>query len=217
VGLPNPNQLVTEDTDLMGATIGLMKQFVDNWGTTEREWPVKVRFAGSADQLLDERYLLTMMQASGLKALGIVFDADDRFDARWNWVRTFCAKAGGVSVAAKCPADGLVISDMKGIRFGAWIMPDNKSAGMLENFCHTLVPENMKPLWDFAKTCVDEGKKHGANYVSAHTDKAHIHTWLALQNPPGERIGNAITKRLLDSKTDAAKRYASWFKTLYKL
>jgi hypothetical protein len=95
-------------------------------------------------------------------------------------------------------------------------MPNNQDCGMLENFCHDLVP-SADPLWGYAQECCVEAKRRGAPHIDNHGHKAQIHTWLAWQNPPGERMGSAVRKNILKPTQGYAPPFAAWFRNLYKV
>ena len=114
------------------------------------------------------------------------------------------------------PVSGL-ITEANDLRLGIWIMPDNSSSGMLENFLHYLIPDTDQSLWNFAKSSVDTAKINSAPFRDVHLPKAEIHTWLAWQDPPGERFGIAITKKFLDPHSTSATAFVDWFKNLFGL
>ncbi len=216
---PNPKHLVVEDIDLKGVVIGLMKHFIRPWPEKESEiqrWPVKVSVGGGVDSVLDQEYLETKIRESNLKNLGIVVDADNDFDSKWQRIRKFC-RDGGATVPQHCPVGGLILDNVYEQRFGAWVMPDNKSPGMLENFCHGLVPNSATALSAYAQSCAKEARIRGAPYKVPHFDKAHIHTLLAWQDVPGQRLGIAITNMVLDPNAVSAKPFIAWFRALYGL
>jgi hypothetical protein len=211
----NPNHLLVEDTDTCGAVIGLMRHHI-TWPRYEEDgWPAKIEIMGSSDEVLSKKSLSVKIKESGLEALGLIVDANSDFNARWEAVKDVCAHLGGTAPNT-CPSTGLILQ-AGSKRLGVWIIPDNKSRGMLENFCHTLVPKAAQPLWDFARKCVNDARSQGAPFIDVHVDKAHIHTWLAWQGPPGERMGNAITKTILEHGTGTAMGFVNWFKELYKV
>jgi hypothetical protein len=96
-------------------------------------------------------------------------------------------------------------------------MPDNASAGMLETFLKWMVPEPLQDLWDHAETSAKAAKPLGATYKATHFDKACIHTYLAWHDPPGERFGISITKKVLDPAAPSATGFAAWFQNLFEL
>jgi hypothetical protein len=210
----NPNQMLVEDEDLRGVVIGIMRHPLGGWSKKESDWPTYIAIGNSADEVLNENGLVASLQESGVKTLGIIVDANNSFKARWERIRDF-ARANGGNPPNTCPEGGLIVDNVLSRRFGAWIMPDNKSAGMVENFCHALVPPGSDKLWKFAFTCVTEAKRQGAPFKNVHTDKAHIHTWLAWQDQPGERMGTAITRKILKPDADKANPFVAWFRKLY--
>jgi len=212
----NPNNLWVEDHDTKGVVIGLMRHHI-HWPRDEDEdkWPVKIEVQQGVDNVLDKKALVLSLKNTELVALGLIVDADSSFSSRWDRIRNICLGLGGAP-SENFPPDGLIL-DIAGKRLGVWIMPDNKSDGMLENFCHALVPEDGKPLLDYARRCLDDAKALGASYKPDQVEKAHIHTWLAWQNPPGLRIGMALTKKILTPHSQTAKRFVSWFKELFQV
>lgn len=198
--------------DTCGAVIGLMRHHID-WPKNEEGWPVKIEVMGSGQTVLSKKELDLKLKESGLEVLGLIIDADTSFKGRWDAVKDVCSHLGATPPAA-CPLGGLILQ-AKSIRLGAWIMPDNKSKGMLEDFAISLVPGTANALWNFGQKSADDAKKNGASFKKVHTEKAYIHTWLSWQDPPGERIGNAITKRMLDNNTPAAMTFVAWFRSLF--
>jgi len=69
----------------------------------------------------------------------------------------------------------------------------------------------------YAKEAFATAKQRGAPYSEFHVDKALIHTWLAWQDPPGEALGRALTRKTLDPHAEAAKPFINWFVGLYKI
>jgi hypothetical protein len=211
---PNPNLLVVEDTDLKGVVIGLMKHYID-WPDDKDSRPAEIIVGNSAREILKPGELSTCLKSSGVKTFGIVIDAEDNFDGHWGRIKEFCEKFFPPA-PAEFPQGGLIVSNDKQ-RFGAWIMPDNASSGMVETFCHGLIPGEAKELWEFAATCIESAKEKGAKYKAVHVQKAHIHTWLAWQDPPGDRMGIALTREILRADVQCALAFAKWFKELYQV
>ena len=212
----HPKQLIVEDNDTRGMVSALMGYHVP-WGVNANTWPCEIRPAGSADQVLDPDALYTAYMVSGLQALGIIVDADDKFGSRWAKIKQFCDNGRFSHVPRQMPKNGLILKGKGGKFFGAWIMPDNQSSGMVETFCKYLVPDKHAALWSHAEEVTRSSKIIGAPWIDAHREKAEIHSWLAWQNPPGERMGPAITKKMLDPHSSYAKPFVAWFKKLYMI
>jgi hypothetical protein len=193
-----------------------MQHFVE-WGNTKDSWPVVIERAGSANELLDPVYLGTLWKSSDLKVLGVMVDADNSIQSRWDCIRNFCKTADLKNIPKAIPREGLVLACDDGRKFGAWIMPDNESEGMLETLCCALIPAPSQPLWAHAVAAASRAKELGASFIEAHRQRADIHTWLAWQDPPGERIGIALTSKKLNVESEAAKPFVDWFVRLYEL
>lgn len=209
-------RLAVEATDDQGAVIGLMRHYVA-WGQNEEDWPLFIDTAKSVEALLDHVYLQTTLKSTGLKILGVILDADDKFVGRWESIQNFCKATGFKGTPKRLDKAGLILENDEGQKFGAWIMPDNASHGMLETFCATLVPDAMDKLWKHGMVSFERAQELGAPCKKAHYEKAHIHTWLAWQDPPGERMGSALTKKILNPKSPTAKLFVEWFLKLYEL
>jgi len=210
--------MLVEDEDLRGVVIGIMRHHLGFWPPKEREeeWPAYITVAGSADEVLKENGLIAQLQESSVKTLGIIVDANGNFAGRWQRISGFCNNQGAI-VPNSCPNTGLIVPDILGTRFGAWIMPNNRDDGMLENFCQAMVPEaDNRILWDYAKNSANFARKdYGAPFIENHLHKAQMHTWLSWQDPPGERMGSAITKRILRAEMGWGVSFANWFRELY--
>ena len=186
-----------------------------NWGTRKKPI-VFIRDYEGYQNLVDPEVISTELQASGLSALGIMIDADDNPTGRWQSVRNASLKSIP-DLPETLPEDGLIHTTPTGIRFGIWIMPDNKMRGMLETFLICMIPTDSATLWQFAQAVTQEAKSQGAVFTDSHLDKANIYTWLAWQNPPGRQLHQAIMEHILHPNHPNAQKFVIWFKTLYGL
>ena len=207
--------LLVEGSDDCHAIVNLMSAYIP-WGRTESEWPVKVKRCGSVDTLLDKHSIPLELKSNEARILGVVIDSNDEFEARWGKIRARC-----VSVFPNCPPQlpesGLVISNIEGQRFGAWVMPDNTSRGMLETFLLHLVPPEQAGLRQYADAAVSQAQARGAPFRDAHREKALIHTWLAWHDPPGRPFGQALAAKALDPGSINARPFVDWFRELFKI
>ncbi|CAN1208689.1 DUF4435 domain-containing protein [Tumidithrix helvetica PCC 7403] len=186
-----------------------------DWGT--RKSPiVYIRDCDGYQKLVDPDVISTELQASGLSALGIIVDADDNPQGRWQSIRSASIRSIP-DLPEALPEEGLIHITPSGIKFGVWMMPDNKMRGMLETFLTYLIPDGNESIWQFAQKSALEAKNKGAMFTDAHGDKANIYTWLAWQDPPGRQLHQAIMERLLDPNHPNAQMFVTWFKALYGL
>jgi hypothetical protein len=186
-----------------------------NWGT-QKSPIVYIRDYGGYQKLVDPDVISTELQASGLSVLGIMIDADDNPEGRWQSIRSVSLKSIP-NLPETLPEDGLIHTTSSGIQFGIWIMPDNKMRGMLETFLAYMIPEDNEALWQFAQTAAQDAKIKGAIFTDSHLDKANIYTWLAWQSPPGRQLHQAVMERILNPNHPNAQKFVTWFRSLYGL
>jgi hypothetical protein len=176
-------------------------------------------------KLLDD--LDEELDSSDLKTLGIVLDADAEVDssalqadvlaplkARWESIVNRLVGLGySASLFPSVPnADGTIIEQASLPKVGIWLMPDNKSTGMIEDFLKPN-PEN-DPRWILAQKCVEEARQYLANIP---INKAKIYTWLAWQAKSGLPLGQAISNAFIKSDAPDTKVFADWIKKLFDL
>jgi len=123
------------------------------------------------------------LRASDLEALAIVVDADEDFAQRWNSLRDKLRSIGYVDCPAEPSPTGTILRKPGGPLVGLWIMPDNTSPGILENFVGLLIPKN-DGLWPRAQQCVVAIPASDRPFKDALLPKAVIHTWLAGERSP---------------------------------
>jgi hypothetical protein len=166
-----------------------------------------VKEAGGIDKLIES--LPVRLKGSNLERLAVVVDADDRIDATWDRIRAAVNKARMGDLPAQPVATGTTVELSSGIRFGAWVMPDNRIQGMLETFLAYLIPATdvLLPVVD---TFLDRIPASQRLFSDAHHPKARMHTWLAVQKEPGLPFGTAITATFLDPHSTAVGPFLSW-------
>ena len=150
------------------------------------------------------------LKASGLQTLGILADANDDREARWEELVDAIAK-GGVRFPAVPAASGTLVEGS--VRVGVWLMPDNASAGELEDFARKLIPPS-DPVWPLAKqyiACIPEADRR---FKEGKVLRAEIHAWLAAREQP-QRIGAAIRAGDLDAKAPLGTQFAQWLAELF--
>ena len=177
-------------------------------------------YGGGDTKIVKSAVISTELNVPGRKALGLIVDADDNCFNRWQSIRNACIKIIP-DLPQELPETGLIhnafTKNNKPVKFGVWIMPDNKTRGMLETFLAYLVPDDSETLWQYVQEIVIEAIEKGATYKPTHLDKANIYSWLALQNPPGRQLHNAVMEKILNPQHPKAQIFLSWFVNLYSL
>jgi hypothetical protein len=190
---PNPKRLLVEGAEDRRVIPFFMENFI-SWGDTKSAWPVEIESFNGIEDMLKPGVIEAELKTSGLRALGVIVDANDHPAQRWRRIRER-AIAAVPALPNDIPETGLVAINTDGLRFGAWLMPDNRSRGMLETFLSLFIPPEGQLLWTYAQAKCGEAKNHGASYKEVHADKARIHTWLAWQDDPGQSLHLAVLAR----------------------
>ncbi|MCK4564199.1 MAG: hypothetical protein KAU94_05975 [Verrucomicrobia bacterium] len=167
----------------------------------------------SADKLLRDHFEPRLKGSCPPTVLGIILDADENPSSRWDAIKNRLLKAGYKELPTHPDKKGTVIEQNGLPKIGVWIMPDNLSKGMLEDFLAQLAPED---AMGFAKGCVADAKDKGfSSFKDDHQPKAEIHTYLAWQDEPGNPLGIFIDANALDVHLPVAKEFVEFLKKLF--
>jgi hypothetical protein len=154
------------------------------------------------------------------KTVAIVIDADQDTAASWQAVRDRLITAGYTNVPKQPPQSGLILASEESPeqylpRFGVWLMPDNQTTGILEDFIRQLIPANdpLKPEADRILNELESAKIQ--QYAAKDRAKAFIHTWLAWQESPGRPMGQTITAKVLEKDAPIAATFTDWLRKLF--
>jgi hypothetical protein len=168
-----------------------------------------------------DRALLDSIPARLLEAeldcLAVVLDANDTGPkARWQSIRSRLLNAGYSDIPEEHAEGGTVFRlslrprTPRSVRFAAWIMPDNRSNGMLEDFVTGLIrdDDDMLPFVDQFLNSIPAVQRR---YVPAHQPKARVHSWLAVSERPGRPMGQAIkADKHLDANHASVQPFLNW-------
>ncbi len=169
----------------------------------------------SSEKLLLDHFELRLMESTPPKILGIILDADENPSSRWDAIKNRLIKAGYRELPTQPDGKGTIIEQNGLPKIGVWIMPDNLSKGMLEDFLAQLAPEE---AMEFAKGCVADAKGKGfSSFRDVHQSKAEIHTYLAWQDEPGNPLGISIDAKALDAHLPVAKQFIQFLKSLFEV
>ncbi|MGC9259619.1 MAG: DUF3226 domain-containing protein [Phycisphaerae bacterium] len=117
----------------------------------------------------------------GVTSLAVIRDADDSFASAFQSVRDSL-------MHHKLPVPREHGQFTTGVlRVGVFIMPDGKNNGMLETLCMRSVKGRAQTAC--VESYLDCLKQNGA--YPAPVDKARAHAWLAGQDDPEKRVGEA--------------------------
>lgn len=146
--------------------------------------------------------------------VGVVVDADLDVQARWTSLRDRLVKAGYAGVPDDLDPEGTIVEAEDLPKLGVWLMPDNLTGGMIEDFMTFLIPAG-DALFEHAKTVIAGLPATPARFPANRSTKALIHTWLAWQEEPGKPMGQAITKKFFAAEGPQFDSFLSWMKRLF--
>jgi hypothetical protein len=141
----NKNLLIVEGKGEQYAIPELM-DFHTVWGDKPKDWVVEIKEMNGVKSILKRGTISAASKTPGLRALGVIVDADDEFPARWERLKQLCGEFAG-EVPNDLPANGLIHVSPTGLRVGVWIMPDNSSRGMMETFLARLLSPDCWSIW----------------------------------------------------------------------
>jgi hypothetical protein len=177
--------------------------------------PVFIKEMDGFENFWTDRVIHTELKAAALAAVGLIFDADEPEDGRWETVARYC-RSFAPDLPNEPRVDGWITESTieGGPRFGVWMMPNNQSRGYLETFLEVLVPDH--ELWSYADEVVTGALERGARFnAKRHRDKAKIHSWLAWQEEPGKQLHEAVAHRALEPTSPHAAPFVDWFRRLF--
>jgi Protein of unknown function (DUF3226) len=205
---PHPNLLLVE-----GQSDAVVANHLADWYGLPDAYD-DVQYQGIEPLL---RALPGRLKESERKRVAVIVDADDDLTARWRSVRVRLERLG-YTVPRQPAIDGTIIEPPHGglPRVGVWIMPDNATKGILENFLQSLIPPGDALLLR-AKQCVAEIPVVERLFPDPRVPKAEIYTWLAWQETPGCSFGPTIKAGLLNGDHPLARRFIDWLRRLFEL
>ncbi|MCY4304499.1 MAG: hypothetical protein OXC62_06945 [Aestuariivita sp.] len=188
----------------------VVEHLLKNWGVSF-ENHFKIKQAGNIDELL--KLIPRQIKESGIKTLGILADANNSFDNRQQSISDRLKEAHCSTTSQLAPI-GTVFSGWKGIRIGIWLMPDNQTAGELENFIYRMIPKDDSILPN-AKKFIDNIPVEDRKFSNKKLFRAYVHAWLATRKKPNP-MGLAISAQDLDKNAKEAVQFYKWLRKLFE-
>lgn len=168
---------------------------------------------GSDDKVL-KRLNALILQPDAPKSIGIVLDADQGVNQRWESVRNKLRNYP-YNFPANPDVNGTIIASATELpKLGIWLMPNNQIQGMLEDFCLTMIDRQVQMY--VTNTIVNAQQAGACTFKPVHFSKAVVHTYLAWQDEPGTPLGLSITKQALKPQTATALAFTTWLMQLFQ-
>lgn len=150
------------------------------------------------------------------EVIGAVLDADKSIMTQWNRIQKKLQDCDD-NFPQNPMVNGTIIQGYQNKpKLGFWLMPNNIDAGIVEDFCIELVPQNRQDTFRFAQECVAEAKNRKlTDFKDQDYSKAELCTYLAWQDKPGFPPGKAIGTKKLNADAELAKHFTDWLKQLF--
>ena len=147
------------------------------------------------------------------RAMGVLIDADADPTQCWEELATGFSRTTVSFPNTPNPA-GVIIPEQPGQpRIGVWMMPDNQSAGELEDFVRQMIP-SAAPVWPEAQRYIDNIPPGIREFAPDKTDKAKLYAWLSTRREPS-RMGAAIGDGDLETTGPLCQTFITWLADLF--
>ena len=169
------------------------------------------------DHLL-ENLRLRLKTAKNNRIVGIVMDADVNIEGRWASILNILKETNYYDCSGlTLPSEGMILSPLKPehTKVGLWLMPNNSSSGMLEDFAMSLARPDDPLLLEAEEELQRIEAKGIQGYRPVQRSKAKVHTYISWQDHPGLPLGAAITARVLNPEAPTARLFTQWLKELF--
>lgn len=171
--------------------------------------PFEIEIKGGIENLT--KSISTELKAPGRETLGILIDSNDSPPDRWKKIEHQIKKVCGKEILANLTPNGVIVNTKP--RIGVWLMPNNDSAGELEDFIFELIPK-CDPIWPRVDQFINDIPEEHRKFKDKKDLKAKIHVWLATRGSP-RPIGTAISANDLDTSVPIAQNFCNWLRQLF--
>ena len=158
-----------------------------------------------------------LVNQPGLTGVGFVLDGDETPQEHWRQVMERIAVAYPDMQLPEVPDHrGTIVPEDPGMgspRIGIWIMPDNQSAGELEDFVVQMIPEG-DPVWPRSQTYIQDIPVPARRFEDNKIAKSQVHAWLAARRFPG-LMGIAVRDGDLTVDGPLCQRFIAWLNRLF--
>jgi hypothetical protein len=184
--------------------------FLQELGLTKND--VDVMDKGGYDNL--RREARTNLKQSQLERVGIIVDADDPPESRWQSLKDALEQIGYRGISPDPVPGGLVIAEDGFPILGIWMMPDNRALGKVEHlFCALISAEN-ELLARAVGALADIPAESAGRFAEKDRIKAEVHTWIAWGDIPELPLGQAATHHGLVG-SPAGEPFRNWLRRLF--
>lgn len=178
----------------------------------------EIKSAGGIDEILGSTYgdplgaIRIDIVEPNLKIYGIVVDADQNLESRWQSLKR-CIAQVGVQLPNAPDPQGTIVETVGKPKVGVWLMPDNTNPGELEDFVAEMIPDN-DPVWPMSQCYIDKIPENDRKFSNKKDQRAKVHAWLAARKNP-RYVRQAIRDGDLDVNSVLCHRFVAWLTELF--
>jgi hypothetical protein len=161
------------------------------------------------------------LETGSQRRLAVVIDADHKGEGGLGFQKTveqfmnIVGELGFMLVSDSSNNHGLIFQHSDGLPdLGLWVMPNNDSDGMLEDWIKDCIHQDEKPLFTHAESIVEA--LNPKRFKPIHLSKAEVATWLAWQEQPGHGLYLTVTGQLLDANKPLYTDLIAWLKHIFE-
>ena len=169
-----------------------------------------IKVAGTVETLLST--VGAEMLAPGRESVGVLIDADDNLQGRWDELVERLSEEGIRIPALPNPA-GTIVNIVDGPPIGIWVMPDNGSSGELEDFVQKMIPAG-DAVWPKSQAYINQIPVELRKFRPGKVLRAQVYAWLATREIPG-RMGAAIGAGDLAMNGAQVQGFLEWLRNLF--
>ena len=169
-----------------------------------------IKVAGTVETLLST--VGAEMLAPGRQSVGVLIDADDDLQERWDELVDRLSEEGIRIPALPNPA-GTIVNIVDGPPIGIWVMPDNVSPGELEDFVQKMIPAG-DAVWPKSQTYINQIPVKLRKFRPGKLLRAQVYAWLATREIPG-RMGAAMGAGDLNIDIENCNNFIDWLRRLF--
>ena len=170
-----------------------------------------IKVAGTVDILLST--VGAEMLAPGRESVGVLIDADDDLQDRWDELVERLSEEG-IQIPGRPNPLGTIVNTADGPSIGIWVMPDNGSPGELEDFVQKMIPAR-DAVWPKSQTYINQIPVELRKFRPGKLLRAQVYAWLATREIPG-RMGASIGAGDLNIDIENCNNFVDWLRRIFQ-
>ena len=174
----------------------------------DKQLSFNIKVKNGIDLLIDS--LGAELRTPNRSIIGIMVDANAEIGSRWDEIK-HRIESIGIHLPQR-PMNGGTVTDSNP-RVGIWLMPDNHSAGELEDFLREMIPSE-DVVWPLAEKFIESIPPSERRFGLTKVVRAQLYAWLSTRENP-RFPGTAIEARDLRVDGESVASFLGWLTRLF--